>query len=92
MKTNETKRAKKTFDEFNISNNNQLVLEVDNNVVGFVNYGRSEDNEYPNCWEIFALYIISKYKGNGFGKKLVDEAKKELKLLGFNNMIICLSV
>lgn len=88
LKNNESERAKKTFDEFDINNNNQLVLEVDNQVVGFVNYGKSDDVSYENCGEIFALYIIGKYKGNGFGKKLVEEAKKELKLLGFDKMII----
>ena len=88
LKNNESERAKKTFDEFDINNNNQLVLEVDNRVVGFVNYGKSDDESYNNCGEIFALYIIGKYKGNGFGRKLVEEAKKELKLLGFDKMII----
>ena len=88
LKNNEEERAKKTINEFDIKNNNQLVLEVDNQVVGFVNYGESEDKEYKNCGEIFALYIISKYKGNGFGRKLVEAAIKELKQNGFNKMII----
>ena len=88
LKNNESERAKKTFDEFTINNNNQLVLEIDNQVVGFVNYGKSEDESFDNCGEIFALYIIGKYKGNGFGRKLMEKAKKELKSLGFDKMII----
>lgn len=88
LKNNEEERAKKSYEEFDINNNNQLVLEVDNKVVGFVNYGLSSDDDYQKCGEIFALYIISKYKGNGFGRKLVEEAKKELKILGFDKMII----
>ena len=88
LKNNQSERAKKTFDEFDINNNNQLVLEVDNQVVGFVNYGKSDDESYENCGEIFALYIINKYKAKGFGKKLVEAAKKELKVLGFDKMII----
>ncbi|MBQ2872411.1 MAG: GNAT family N-acetyltransferase [Bacilli bacterium] len=88
LKNNEDDRIKKAYDEFDMNNNNQLVLEVDNKVVGFVNYGKSEDNEFNNCGEIFALYIISKYKGNGFGRKLVSAAIKELKSLGFDKMII----
>lgn len=88
LKNNESERAKKTLDEFDINNNNQLVLEVNNQVVGFVNYGKSDDESYENCGEIFALYIIGKYKGNGFGRKLVEAAKKELKLLEFDKMII----
>ena len=88
LKINEEERAKKTSNEFNEDDNNQLVLEVDDQVVGFVNYGKTADDTYKNCGEIFALYIINKYQGNGFGKKLVEEAKKELKLLGFDKMII----
>ena len=88
LKNNEEERAKKSYDEFDKNNNNQLVLEVDNKVVGFVNYGISEDEEYQNCGEIFALYVIAKYKGNGFGRKLVEEVKKEFKQQGINKMII----
>ena len=88
LKNNEEERAKKSYDEFDKNNNNQLVLEVDNKVVGFVNYGISEDEEYQNCGEIFSLYIIAKYKGNGFGRKLVEEVKKEFKQQGINKMII----
>lgn len=88
LKNNEEERAKKSYEEFDINNNNQLVLEVDNKVVGFVNFGPSSDDDYQKCGEIFTLYIISKYKGNGFGRKLVEEAKKELKILGFDKMII----
>lgn len=88
LKNNEEERTKKSYDEFDKNNNNQLVLEVDNKVVGFVNYGITEDEEYQNYGEIFALYIIGKYKGNGFGRKLVEEVKKEFKQQGINKMII----
>lgn len=88
LKKNEAERAKKAYNEFDSNNNNQFVLEVDNEVVGFVNFGSSNDKDYQDCGEIIALYIISKYKGNGFGRKLVEEAKKELKKQGYNKMII----
>jgi len=88
LKNNESERAKNACDKFDANNNNYLVLEVNKEVVGFIWYGASQDEEYQNCGEIFALYIIGKYKGNGFGRKLVEEAEKELKLLGFNEMLI----
>lgn len=88
LKNNEEDRAKKAYNEFDENNNNQLVLVVDEKIVGFVNFGITEDDEYDSCGEIFALYIISKYKGYGFGRKLVEEAKKELKHLECNKMII----
>ncbi len=87
LKTNEEERANNMLFKFDDNNNHQFVLEINNEVVGFVNFGISEDEEYK-CGEIFALYIISKYKGLGLGKKLVQAAIKELKEMGFNSMII----
>ena len=88
LKNNENERTKSSQEKFDEDNNHQFVLEINSEVVGFVNFGVSTDEELENCGEIFALYILSKYKGNGFGKELVEVAKKELKELGFNKMII----
>ena len=88
LKTNEQERANRMLNNFNEENNHQFVLEIDNNIVGFVNFGLAEEPEYSNCGEIIALYIISKYKGNGYGKKLVNTAIKELKEMGCDKMII----
>ena len=71
LKNNEKERAQNSFD---VNNNHQFVLEIDNKIVGFVNFGITEDKEFKNCGEIYALYIIAKYKGNGFGRKLVEKA------------------
>ena len=48
------------------------MLEVDGKVVGFVNVGITDDEEYKNQEEIFALYMTKKYKGNGCGRKLTE--------------------
>ena len=88
LKNNEKERAQKSYENFDENNNYVFVLEVDGKVVGFVNSGLSNDKQFEKCGEIFALYIIKKYKGNGFGRKLVEEAVKELKSLGCNKMII----
>ena len=78
-----------TYDE-NIKDT--LVLEVDNNIIGFVRYGTTDDILYPNTGEIFALYVLSKYKGQGYGKQLVQRAIQELLKLNHRNMIIgCIS-
>ena len=88
LKNNENERAQMSLEKFDTNKKKQLVLEIDNEVVGFVNFGISEDEQFENCGEIFALYIIEKYKGNGYGRKLVEEAIRELKQLGCNKMII----
>lgn len=88
LKENENDRALKLYNDFDINNNNHIILIVDNRVVGFITYGISHDIEFNDCGEIYALYIINGYKGYGFGKKLVESAKIELKKLGFNKMVI----
>ena len=85
---NEEERAIRSYNKFDEQDNDQLVLEVEGNVVGFVKYGCSDDAEYDNCGEIFALYILDEYHGNGFGRKLVERAKEELKKIGYDKMII----
>ena len=88
LKVNEKERAQKTKEKFNEKDNHQFVLEYKNEIVGFVNCGKSEDEELNNCGEIFALYILKKCQGNKLGRKLVNIAVEELKSLGFNQMII----
>jgi GNAT superfamily N-acetyltransferase len=85
---NEEQRANNSFLKFTESNNHQYVLEVANRVVGFVNVGPSNDKDYQDCGELQAIYIMSAYKGQGFGKKLFETGIKELKQMGFNKMII----
>ncbi len=40
-----SKRAKEIYNKFNEEDNHQLVLEVDNNIVGFVNVGDTDDTK-----------------------------------------------
>lgn len=77
---------------FNESKKDTLVLEINNIIVGFISFGLSEDNKYPNTGEIFSLYILSIYQHQGYGKMLIQRAIKELINTGLNNMVIgCIS-
>ena len=55
LKNNENERAQMSYEKFDVNNNHQFVLEIDNEIVGFVNFGISEDEQFENCGEIFAL-------------------------------------
>ena len=87
LKNNEKERTENGLSKFR-EDDTTLVLEIDNEVVGFSYYTEANQDEFPGCGEIHALYIIGKYKGYGFGRKLVEESIKELKKMGFNKMII----
>lgn len=85
---NEEERAKNSFENFNDKENHQYVLEVDNKIVGFINVGSTDETEFTNCGEIYAVYIINGYKGYGFGKKLIESGINELKNMGYDKMVI----
>ena len=87
MKNTESERTKNAINRFR-NGEKQLVLEIDNNIVGFIRYGKSNDTEFNNCGEIFAFYIINKYHGYGLGRKLFEKAVEKLKEEGFDKMII----
>lgn len=83
---NEEDRINKSYDKFDESDNHQFVLEVDEKIVGWMNVGDSEEGE--EYGEIHAIYILSEYKGFGYGRELVEEGIKEIKSMGFKKMII----
>lgn len=83
---NEENRIKNSYDNFDENDNHQFVLEVDEKIVGWMNVGDSEEGE--EYGEIHAIYILSEYKGFGYGRKLVEEGINEIKSMGFKKMII----
>lgn len=89
---NEQERATNSYKEFDEATNHQYILEINNEIVGFINVDVSDEREYNNCGELYALYLINDYKGHGYGRKLFAMAIKELKNMGFAKMIVgCLA-
>lgn len=85
---NEEERTISLINNFDENDNHQFVLVVNDKIIGFINVGGSEDKDYSDYGEIYALYIINEYKGNGYGKELVKIGIKELKNMGFNKMVV----
>lgn len=57
---------------------NILVAKDDDQVVGFVGFGKYRNDELPNAGEVFSLYVLSTYYGRGIGYRLMQEALKRL--------------
>lgn len=89
LKETEEERAKKAYDEFDEKNNKCFVAVIDNKVVGFANYGVTDDPDFENTAELRALYALDDYHGLGIGRKLVNAVIEDFKKQGFNKMIIC---
>lgn len=58
---------------------NIIVAKDGNQVIGFLGYGKYRDDELENAGEIYAIYLLEKYHGQGIGYKLMSEG---LAILG----------
>ena len=84
----EAKRIRNKFNNFNVHENHTFVLEVDNNIVGFVNVGESKEAGFADSGEIYALYLLNNYKGCGFGRKLFETGIEESKNMGYKRILV----
>ena len=64
------------------------VAVADHTVIGFVSWGKSRDERYPDDGEIGALYVLKGYSGCGAGKALFTCAADDLKKNGYDTMIV----
>ena len=72
--------------------NGKDYLVVENNetheIVWMSIYWPSRNENYPNSWEIYAIYILKKHQKLWLGKKLFSAWINELIKLWYNDMII----
>lgn len=66
---------------------NYAVAVYDGTVIGFVNWGKSRNQDFPGG-EINAFYLLKGFNGKGIGRKLFDYAVAQLKKDGYKTMIV----
>ena len=66
---------------------NYAVAVCDGAVVGFVNWGKSRNDDFPGG-EINAFYMLKGWAGKGNGRKLFEYAVAQLKADGYKTMIV----
>ena len=71
-----------------ISNRNIIVATVDDTIIGYCAYGVSRNENFSNCGEVYALYLLQGYQGNGIGKALFNRAMSELVTQGHAQVIV----
>lgn len=70
----------------------RFLLKYNNEYVGVLRVRETKYDNYRQCGELGALYLLDSVKGKGFGKVLFNKAINELKSMGHDKMIIgCLS-
>lgn len=70
----------------------RFLLKHNNKYVGILRVRKTKYENYSQCGELGALYLLDSVKGKGYGKVLFEKAINELKNMGYDKMIIgCLS-
>ena len=93
QKINSKEEIEKSIEKKKCKLNNpfdkSFLLKVNNKYVGMFRVCKSH---YHDTGELKALYLLNEVKRLGFGKILFERAFKEIKTMGFNDMIVgCLS-
>ena len=58
---------------------NIIVAKDGDRVIGFVGYGKCRNDDLENAGEIFSIYILAEYYGQGVGYQLMREGLAQLK-------------
>lgn len=77
----------KLKNNLNNKSNNAFILKVDNKYGGILRIRKSKYDNYSDCGELGALYLLESIKGKGFGRILFEKAIKEFKNMGYNKMV-----
>ncbi|EQC44727.1 GNAT family N-acetyltransferase [Bacteriovorax sp. Seq25_V] len=66
-----------------------VITGSDGDVIGFCDYGIAREHEHGIEGEVYALYLLKKYHGQGIGKALLDAVKSEFKKHGIKAFYVC---
>jgi L-amino acid N-acyltransferase YncA len=74
----------------NITNSEVFVAENnEGKIVGFSSGGKERTGKYPNyIGELYAIYILKEFQGNGLGKLLVKPIIVELQKQNIDSMMV----
>lgn len=57
---------------------NILVAKDEDRVIGFAGYGAYRDETLPDTGEVYAIYVLAAYHGQGIGYRLMTAAMEQL--------------
>lgn len=67
--------------------NTHFLLKVDGKPMGILHVRKPKYDEFQDCGELGAIYLLNAVKGRGYGKILFEKAKEELKKMGYKKMV-----
>ncbi|WP_194841305.1 GNAT family N-acetyltransferase [Salinibacillus xinjiangensis] len=64
------------------------VAEEDEKIVGFVSGGKERTGQYPMNGEIYAIYLLEAYQGQGIGTKLLRPFLQQLTARNVDSLLV----
>jgi ribosomal protein S18 acetylase RimI-like enzyme len=65
-----------------------VVLDIGQGAVGYASYGRCRDRSLPASGEIDELYLLPEYQGIGFGRRLFNAVRNDLKAREMDRIVV----
>jgi len=65
-----------------------VVLNNDEEIVGFADCGRRESNNIDNTGNLTSIYLLEEYQGKGVGKLLLKQIFLQFEELGYNRVFV----
>ena len=64
-----------------------FLLRVEGKPMGVLCIRNPKYEDYQDCGELGAIYLLNDVKGKGYGRVLFEYAKEELKKIGYDKMV-----
>lgn len=65
-----------------------FVIEESGDIVGFADCGPAREHEHGFSGELYAIYLLKRSQGNGYGKELLESVKTVFKKLGHDSFYL----
>lgn len=87
------KNQQEKFDKQEEAGFRKFLLFVEDKPVGMMSVGPSRLQEFSSLGELCSLYLLNEVKKKGYGKVLFQEAIRQLKEMGYHEIVIgCLAL
>jgi ribosomal protein S18 acetylase RimI-like enzyme len=77
-----------TFNHLNQDETIFVAEKSDGGIVGFSSSGKNRNIEYPHGGEVYAIYLLDEFQGQGIGRKLFQESVNSLLQKGYQSMML----
>ncbi|MBR3249631.1 MAG: GNAT family N-acetyltransferase [Clostridia bacterium] len=87
LKQTEEDRYINAINKFDEKNNMEYIIKENNEIIAFSKLAKTNDMHGKNI-ELQSLYVLKEYQNRGIGKKLIQNAFKKAKKLGYKKIIV----